>query len=41
MENLFTNVSWGEFNFTELVNAIIAFVYKLILKEVPELDKIA
>lgn len=37
---MFENVSWGELNFTELVNMIIDFVLKVVKFEFPELGEI-
>lgn len=37
---MFENVSWGELNFTELVNMIIDFVLKVVNFEFPELGEI-
>lgn len=37
---MFTNVSWGEMNFTELVNMIIDFVLAIVKGEWPEIGEI-
>ncbi len=37
---MFENVSWGEMNFTELVNMIINFVLAVVKGEWPELGEI-
>ena len=37
---MFENVSWGEMNFTDLVNMIINFVLAIIKGEWPELGEI-
>lgn len=37
---MFENVSWGEMNFTDLVNMIIEFVLAIIKGEWPELGEI-
>lgn len=37
---MFENVSWGEMNFTDLVNMIIEFVLAVVKGEWPELGEI-
>lgn len=37
---IFENVSWGEMNFTDLVNMIIDFVLAIVKGEWEELGKI-
>ena len=40
MKDVFENVSWGEMNFTKLVNMLIDFIYSIIKVEFPTIGEI-